>query len=111
MYVAVATLSTQYGNKLLEQLKPGFKRTLKWKKYRIKMTYQAKTNNLNYLTDTTSSTFNRLFVLAVENEEDKTSFSRYTPNVEIKDFNVLINGKSLFDVLIKKQIRNIRKNY
>ena len=75
------------------------------------MTYQAKTNNLNYLTDTKSSTFNRLFVLAVENEEGKTSFSRYTPNVEIKDFSVLINGKSFFDVLIKKQIRNIRKNY
>ena len=67
------------------------------------MTYQAKTNNSNYFTDTTSSTFNRLFVLAVENEEDKTSFSRYTPSVEIKYFNVLINGKSLFDVLIKNK--------
>ena len=111
LYVAVVTLSTQYGNKLLEQLKTGFKRTIKWKKYWLKMTYQAKSNNLNYFTDTTSSTFNRLFVLAVENEEDKTSISRYTSSVEIKDFNVLINGKSLFDVLIKKQIRNIRKNY
>ena len=67
------------------------------------MTYQAKTNNSNYFTDTTSSTFNRLFVLAVENEEHKTSFSRYTPSVEIKYFNVLINGKSLFDVLIKNK--------
>ena len=103
MYVAVVTLSTQYGNKLLEQLKTGFKRTIRWKKYRLKMTYQAKTNNSNYFTDTTSSTFNRLFVLAVENEEHKTSFSRYTPSVEIKYFNVLINGKSLFDVLIKNK--------
>ena len=111
LYVAVVTLSTQYGNKLLEQLKTGFKRTIKWKKYRLKMTYQAKTNNSNYFTDTTSSTFNRLFVLAVENEEDKTSISKYASSVEIKDFNVLINGKSLLDVLIKKQIRNIRKNY
>ena len=33
LYVAVVTLSTQYGNKLLEQLKTGFKRTIKWKKY------------------------------------------------------------------------------
>ena len=47
-----------------------------------------------------------------ENEEDRTSFSMYyTPSVEIKDFNVLIDGKCIFDVPINKQIRSIRKNY
>ena len=43
----------------------------------------------------TFSNFNRLFVLSFENEDDETSFSKhYTPSVEIKDFNVLIDGKS-----------------
>ena len=38
---------------------------------------------------------NGLFVLSFENEEDKTTFSKYyTPKLEIKDFNVLIDGKS-----------------
>ena len=45
---------------------------------------------------------NRLFVLSFENEEDRTSFSKYyVPKVEIKDFNVLIDGKSFFDVPVK----------
>ena len=34
LYVPVVTLSTENDKKLLEQLKSGFKRTVKWKKYR-----------------------------------------------------------------------------
>ena len=47
------TLSTQNDNKLLQQLKTGFKRTIKWNKYRSEMTIQVKNNNLNYLIDPT----------------------------------------------------------
>ena len=73
------------------------------------MNNQTKNNNLNYLIDPTFSKLNRLFVLSFKNEEDKTitnavtkSFSEYfTPSVEIKDFNVLINEKSFFDTSIK----------
>ena len=43
-----------------------------------------------------------MFVLSFENENDRTSFSRYyVPNVQIQDFNVLINGKYFFDIPIK----------
>ena len=64
----------------------------------------AKTNNFNYLIDPTFNKINRLFVLSFENEEDRISFSKYyTPKVEIKDFNVLIDGKSFFDVPVKKK--------
>ena len=94
LYVPVVTLSTEDDNNFLEQLKSGFKRTIKWNKYRSEMTNQTKTNNLNYLNDPTFNKVNRLFVLSFENEEDRTSFLKYyTPKVEIKDFNVLINGK------------------
>ena len=48
LYVPVVTLSTKDNYKLLEQLKAGFKRTIKWNKYRSEMTNQTKTNNLNY---------------------------------------------------------------
>ena len=34
LYVAVVTLSSQNDNKPLVQLKPGFKRAIKWNKYR-----------------------------------------------------------------------------
>ena len=49
LYVPVVTLSTQDDNKLLEKWKTGFKRTIKWNKYRSEMTNHTKTNTLNYL--------------------------------------------------------------
>ena len=46
LYVPVVTLSKENDIKLLEQLKSGFKRTIKWNKYRLQMTIQPKQNNL-----------------------------------------------------------------
>ena len=104
LYVPVVTLPTQDDNKLLEQLKSGFKRTIKWNKYRSEMNKQSKTNNLNYLIDPTFMKVNNLFILSFKNEDDRTSISKYyTPKVEIKDFNVLIDGKKFFDVPVKNK--------
>ena len=100
MYVPVVTLLAEDDNKLLEQLKKGFKRTIKRNKYRSEMSNQTKNNNLNYLIDPIFTNVNRLFVLSFENEDDRTSFSKYyTPKVEIKDFNVLIDGKHFLKFL------------
>ena len=64
------------------------------------MSNQTKNNNLNYLIDPTFTNVNRLFVLSFESEDDRTSFSKYyTPKVEIKDFNVLIDGKHFLKFL------------
>ena len=55
--------------------------------------------NLNFLIDPT-----------FKNEGDITSFSKYhTPNVEIKDFKLLIDGKSFFDVTIKNKEEKYEK--
>ena len=100
MCVSVVTLSTQNNRALSEQLKTGFKRTIKWNKYRSEMTNKTKNNNLNYLIDFTK--VNRLFALPFENEDDRTSFSEYyVPNVQINDFNLLMYGKSFFDIPTK----------
>ena len=53
LYVPAVTLSTENDKKLLEQLKTGFKRTIKWNKYRLQITNQTQNNNLNYLVDPT----------------------------------------------------------
>ena len=91
LYLPVATLSTEDDNKLLEQLKLRFKRTIKWNKYRSEMSSQTKTNNLNYLMDPKLSKVNSLSILSIENENDRVSFLKYyTPSVEIKHFNVLM---------------------
>ena len=65
---------------------------------------QTKNNNLNYLIDPTFTNVNRLFALSFENENDRTSFSKYyVPSVEIKDFNVLIDGKQFFEIPVKSK--------
>ena len=55
----------------------------------------------------------RLFVLSFENENDRTSHSTYyLPKVEIKDYNVMIDGKNFFDQPVKNDkvtYENIRK--
>ena len=112
LYVSVVTLSTKDDNDFLEQLKSGFKRTIKWNKYRSEMINQIKTNHLNHLIDPTLIKVNRLFVSSFENEEDRTSFSKYyVPKVKIKDFNVLIDGKRkvFFDVPVKNKEEAYKK--
>ena len=67
LYVPVVTLSKENDIKLLEQLKLGFKKIIKWDKYRSQMTIQPQNNNLNYLIDPTFTNFNRyLFCLFQE---------------------------------------------
>ena len=41
LYVPVVTLSKENDTKRLEQLKSGFKRNIKWNKYRSQMTIQS----------------------------------------------------------------------
>ena len=81
-------------------------------KYKSQTTIQPQNNNLNYLIDPTFTNVNRLFVLsfqriAGENNATKDyrdSFSdHYVPNVEIQDFNVLIDGKSFFALQVKNE--------
>ena len=71
------------------------------------MTIQPKINNLNYLIDPTFPNVNILFVLSFSrnnNMDNKYSFSDYyVPNVEVKDFNVLIDGKAFFDLPVKNE--------
>ena len=75
LYVPVVTLSKENDIKLLEQLKSGFKRTIKWNKYRSQMTIQPQNNNLNYLINPTFTNVNRLFVLSFQRiaGENKTT--------------------------------------
>ena len=103
LYVPVVNLSAENENKLLEQLKIEFKRTIKWNKYRSEMSNQTKNNNLNHLIDPRFTNVNRFFILSFENETDRASFSEYyVPKIEIKDFNLLTDGKQFFEIPIQK---------
>ena len=109
LHVPVVTLSTKNDNKRLEQLKTGFKRTIKWNKYGSEMANQTKNNNWNYLINPAINKVNRLFVLSFKNEDDRTAFSEYnTPSVEIKDFNVLTDWRSFLTLLYKIKKKHMK---
>ena len=104
LYVPVVTLLTEYQNKLYKELKTGISTDFKWNKYRSQIINQTTTNNLNFLIDPTFNNINRLFVLAFPNEEDRRSFSKYyTPIVEIKDYNVIIDGEPFYEIPVKNK--------
>ena len=97
LYVPLSTLSTQDNAKLLPPLKSGFKRTINRNKYLSKPELLKQNINLSYLIEPSFKGVNRLFVLAFENDAQRTSNKRYyIPNVEIKDYNVMIDGKNFF---------------
>ena len=74
------------------------------------MTKQTKNNNLNYSIDRIFTKVKRLFVLTFENENDRTSFSKfYLLNIQMKKFNVLIDGKKVFDMSIKMTKKHTNK--
>ena len=105
LYVPVVTLSTQENVKLLPQLKSGFKRKISWNEYLSKPALLSQNENLNNLVEPRFQGVNRLLVLAFEHDNDNdqriSNKRHYIPNVEIKDYIVMIDGKSFFDQLVK----------
>ena len=87
--ITVVTLSAQDNEKLLQQLKSGFKRTIKWKKYRSKVSTERQNQYLDY------SRFQGVnIVRSFEKENDRTAHTGYyLPKVEIKNCNFEIDGR------------------
>ena len=85
---------------------------ISWNKYLSKPELLPQKSNLNHIVEPCFQGLNRLFVLAFENYAQRTSNERYyLPNVEIKDYNVMIDGKNFFDQPVKNKVtcENIRK--
>ena len=54
--------------------------------------------NLNHLVKPRFQGVNRLFVLAFENDtQGKNAQEYYLPNVELKDYSIMIDGGNFFD--------------
>ena len=114
LYVPVVTLSTQDNAKLLPQLISGFKRTINWNKYLEKPELLPRNLNLNQLVEPSFQGVYRTFVLAFESNAQRISNKRYyLSNVEIKDYNFMIDGENSFDQPVKNNkttYENIFKN-
>ena len=90
-----------------------FKRTVNWSKFQSNVSTERKNQYLDFLVDSSFQGVNRLFVLLFKNENySKVHTKYYLPNVEIKDYNVMICGKHFFDQPVKSNMRtynNIQK--
>ena len=61
---------------------------------------------MDYLTDPSFQGVNRLFVLWFENTTGRTAHTKHhLPTVEIKYYNVMIDGQKFFDQPVKNNLR------
>ena len=64
-------VNAKYNEKLLQQFKLVFKRTINWNKYQPKVLSERQNQYLDFLIDPSFQGINILFVLSFENEEDR----------------------------------------
>ena len=99
--------------KIFQQLKSGFERTIPWNKYQSKVTVLKENGHFDYLIDLIFQGGNRLFVLSFGNNGGWASYMRYhLPQVQKKDYNVMIKEQNFFDQLVINNLRtydNIQK--
>ena len=126
LHVPIVTLSTKDSTNLAKQLNEGFKRSVYWNSYETKpakVIEQGK--NLYELLNASFQGVKRLFVLAYfivapaeagGNIDDtagiKNNKKYFLPRGEIKNYNVLIDGRNFYDQPINdliKQYDEVRK--
>ena len=115
LYIPVVTLNTENNNKLTELLSKGFERTEVWNEYKSKIERINVPANYDSFTKTTLDTsfqgVSRLLAVACRtvdiqrNINNQLSRQRYyLPRVEIRDYNVLIDGRNFHDQNVNSSI-------
>ena len=102
--------------KLSKLLTEGFKRSVYWNEYKVipEKIYNAN-DNIRILIDPSWQGINRLFKLAYLNDNTSTVNSHrkyFLPRVEIKNYNIEVNGRNFYDQPINdliKQYDEVRK--
>ena len=111
LYVPIITLSTEDNVKLPKLLSKGFKRPLYWNAYKVVPEKSDDANTfIRESTDSSCQGINRFFVLAYEGGPNRVtvdSYRRYfLPRVEIKNYNIEIDGRNFDDQPINNQETN-----
>ena len=121
LHVPIVTLSTKDSVNLTKQLSKGFKRFVYWKNYQTNSAIVIeKGTNIYELLNASFQGVRRLFVLAyvvaagAANDEAgiKDNKKYFLPRGEIKNYNVLIDGRNFYDQPINdliKQYDEVRK--
>ena len=115
LYIPIVTLNTENNNKLSELISKGFERNLVWNQYKSKIERVTIPQNDNRFRRTTlDASFqgvSKLFAAAYETDDIErnanTEESRrryYLPRAEIKDYNILIDGRNFYDQNVNSSI-------
>ena len=115
LHIPIVTLNTENNNKLSESLSKGFERTVVWNEYKSKIERATIPQNDNMFRRTTLDVsfqgVSKLFAAAYETDDIQrnanTEESRrryYLPRAEIKDYNVLIDGRNFYDQNVNSSI-------
>ena len=115
LYIPIVTLNTENNNKLSELLSKRFERSVAWNEYKSKIERVTIPQNDNMFRRTTLDVYfqgvSKLFAAAYETDDIErnanTEESRrryYLPRAEIKDYNILINGRNFYDQNVNSSI-------
>ena len=115
LYIPIVTLNTENNNKLSELLSKGFERTVVWNEYKSKIERVTIPQNDNMIRRTTLDVsfqgVSKLFAAAYETgniqrnantEESRRKY--YLPRADIKEYNVLIDGRNFDDQNVNSSI-------
>ena len=82
-------------------MKSAFKKTINWNKYQSKISSERQNLYLDFLIDPSFQGVYILFAFSFENEKYNL------PKVEIKNYNVMIDGKNVFDQSVKSVLEHM----
>ena len=116
LYVPVVTLSKEDNKDFIEQQNKGFQRPIYWNEYKIKeQTENADANAVKYINlDPSFQGVNRLFLMAYSTADNNQATRNvqqkyYLPRIDLKKYNVIIDGRNVYDNLIESDIEKDRE--
>ena len=116
MYVPVVTLSKEDNKDFIELQNKGFQRSIYWNEYKTKVQDEvANANSFKYIPLYPSfQGVNRLFVMAYDNDDDNRPTRNgkrkyYLPRIDLKKYNVIIDGRNFYDNPIESDIEKYRE--
>ena len=109
LYVPVVTLKSEDNTKLSKLSTEGFKRSVYWNEHKVIPEKRHNANdNIRILIDPSWPGIHRLFVLAYLNDNTSIVNSHrkyFLPRVEIKNYNIQIDGRNFYDQPINDLIK------
>ena len=114
LYVPVVTLSKEDNKDFIEQQNKGFQRSISWNEYKIKeKTEDADASGSNINLDPSFRGVNRLFLMTYNGAAGQATRDGqrkyYLPRVDLKKYNVIIDGRNFYDNPIESDIEKYRE--